>query len=339
MAYDPRVLRALRENAEASGDPVTYIATAMTESNLDPTAIGDGGNSGGLFQENSRGRGAGIPMQQRLDPFANARRGAKEFRTFYDRGYRGPKLALAAQRPSDPAYTSKLQRNIPKARQLWAQMSGMPVSGAPKAQLPKQPSAPVTPEPPDLLSLAQAALPSRQGDDSLTRTMGRAFMMQQAMERNQPKAPAPVAAENAARPAAAAVPSGFKPGKFRTLGGPGQGTHTLGNWQSDMAYDFMGKTGQPVSLPWGAKIVKISGQPGGNPRFAGYGVTVQLADGGQLFLKHLGSLGENIKVGARVPPGTLIGTLDGTVQGGPHVHAGALSRPLLERLRGVLGSK
>lgn len=203
MAYDPRVLQAIRENAEASGDPIAYIATAMTESNLDPDAIGDGGHSGGLFQENDRGRGAGIPMPKRLDPFGNAQRGAKEFRTFYDRGYRGAKLALAAQRPSDPAYTSKFQRNLPKAQQLWSQLSG---AGAPKPKLPAQPSAPVTPEPPDLLSLAKTALPARQGDESLTRTMGRAFLTQRAMQLDKPKQAGVEAIKAVAAPAKPTTP-------------------------------------------------------------------------------------------------------------------------------------
>lgn len=119
--------------------------------------------------------------------------------------------------------------------------------------------------------------------------------------------------------------------KLSRGGAPGQGTHTLGNWESDMAYDLFGKTGTAVRLPSEGTVVKVSGQAGGNPRFAGFGVTIRVA-GGQAFFKHLGSLGPNVKVGQRLPAGALVGTLDGTVNGGPHLHLGAENRQLLERL-------
>lgn len=126
------------------------------------------------------------------------------------------------------------------------------------------------------------------------------------------------------------APNGNQP-KLSRGGAPHSGTHTLGNWQSDEAYDLFGKTGTAVRLPSEGTIVKISGQPGGNPRFAGYGVTIKVA-GGQAYFKHLGSLGPNVKVGQRLPAGSLIGTLDGTVNGGPHLHLGAENRSLLEQL-------
>lgn len=128
-----------------------------------------------------------------------------------------------------------------------------------------------------------------------------------------------------------ALDSGGAQPKLSRGGAPYQGTHTLGNWQSDMAYDLFGKTGTAVRLPSEGTVVKVSGQPGGPGRYAGYGVTIRVA-GGQAFFKHLGSLGPNVKVGQRLPAGALIGTLDGTVNGGPHLHLGAENRQLLERL-------
>jgi hypothetical protein len=125
------------------------------------------------------------------------------------------------------------------------------------------------------------------------------------------------------------APNGNQP-KLSRGGGPGQGTHTIGNWQSDMAYDFFGKTGAAVRLPSEGTVVKVSGSPGGNPRFAGYGVTIRTA-GGQAFFKHLGALGPGVKVGQRLPAGALIGTLDGATAGGPHLHLGAENRRLLEQ--------
>jgi hypothetical protein len=132
------------------------------------------------------------------------------------------------------------------------------------------------------------------------------------------------------------APNGNQP-KLSKGGAPHSGTHTLGNWQSDMAYDLFGKTGTAVRLPSEGTIVKVSGSPGGNPRFAGYGVTIRVA-GGQAFFKHLGSLGPNVKVGQRLPAGALIGTLDGTVNGGPHLHLGAENRRLLEQLTSYYAS-
>lgn len=126
------------------------------------------------------------------------------------------------------------------------------------------------------------------------------------------------------------APNGNQP-KLSRGGAPYSGTHTLGNWQSDMAYDLFGKSGTAVRLPAEGTIVKVSGQPGGPGRYAGYGVTIRVA-GGQAFFKHLGSLGPNVKVGQRLPAGALIGTLDGTVNGGPHLHLGAENRALLEQL-------
>lgn len=125
--------------------------------------------------------------------------------------------------------------------------------------------------------------------------------------------------------------SGGAQPKLSRGGAPHSGTHTLGNWQSDEAYDLFGKTGTAVRLPAEGTIEKVSGSPGGNPRFAGYGVTIRLA-GGRAFFKHLGSLGPNVRAGQRLPAGALVGTLDGTVNGGPHLHLGAENRQLLERL-------
>jgi murein DD-endopeptidase MepM/ murein hydrolase activator NlpD len=116
-----------------------------------------------------------------------------------------------------------------------------------------------------------------------------------------------------------------------TMGG-GPGAHhsrALGNWQSDDAYDLMGKAGQAVYAPIAGKVVKISGQPGGKPGFAGYGITVRTPQG-DLFFKHLGS--KKVKVGQRLKPGQLIGTLEASTAGGPHLHLGGTNRGFLDQL-------
>jgi murein DD-endopeptidase MepM/ murein hydrolase activator NlpD len=128
------------------------------------------------------------------------------------------------------------------------------------------------------------------------------------------------------------APTGQGAGAFTMGGGPeAHGQRALGNWQSDLAYDLMGKGGQAVYAPATGRVVKISGQPGGSPQFAGYGVTVNYGGNrGQGFYKHLGS--SNVKVGQQIRPGMLLGTLDPTVQGGPHLHLGGSNRAFLRRL-------
>jgi biotin carboxyl carrier protein len=120
------------------------------------------------------------------------------------------------------------------------------------------------------------------------------------------------------------------PGGLTMGGGPSaHASRALGNWQSDNAYDLMGKAGQAVYAPIAGTVVKISGQPGGKPGFAGYGITVRTPQG-DLFFKHLGS--KKVKVGQKLKPGMLIGTLDASTAGGPHLHLGGTNRGFLDQL-------
>lgn len=128
--------------------------------------------------------------------------------------------------------------------------------------------------------------------------------------------------------------SGRQP-KLSKWGGPeDHGSRALGNWQSDMAYDLGGPTGTLVTSPMAGTVVKISGQPGvyKTPQFSGYGITVDYGGGHQVFFKHLGSKGANIRPGAHIGAGTVIGGLDPTTNGGPHLHLGATSRSFLDQI-------
>lgn len=139
---------------------------------------------------------------------------------------------------------------------------------------------------------------------------------------------------------AADIPASGNQKPLSRWGGPSDhGARALGNWQSDLAWDLGGPAGTPIRSPLGGRVVKISGQPGGNPQFAGYGVTVDFGGGRQAFFKHLGSLGPGVKVGARLGRGSLIGGLDSHTGGGPHLHLGANSSGFLQSLLSYYGSR
>lgn len=121
--------------------------------------------------------------------------------------------------------------------------------------------------------------------------------------------------------------------KLSKWGGPSDhAARALGNWQSDMAYDLGAKAGTSIYAPMSGKVVRISGHPGGNPQFAGYGITVDFGGGKQAFFKHLGSKNPGLSVGSTVQPGTLIGGLDPSTNGGPHLHLGANSNSFLNQI-------
>lgn len=117
MAYntDPRLLAAIREQP-AHLQPV-LLATTWVESGGRTDAVGDGGRSHGAYQEYDLGRGSGIPIAQRRDPYASTQRAAREFQQYYDRGARGGQLAARAQRPANQgAYAQKVQSLLDDAR-------------------------------------------------------------------------------------------------------------------------------------------------------------------------------------------------------------------------------
>ena len=132
-----------------------------------------------------------------------------------------------------------------------------------------------------------------------------------------------------------AIPRSSRQPKMSKWGGPeDHGSRALGDWQSDMAYDLGGPSGTLVTSPLPGRVVKISGRPGAykGPQFSGYGITVDYGGGRQAFFKHLGSKGANIRPGARIAAGTVLGGLDPTTGGGPHLHLGASNRGFLSQI-------
>ena len=83
------------------------VAAALTESGGNPHAIGDDGHSAGLWQMHDRGLGAGMTLEQRMDPVIACDRMLPEFRStfrhFSVQGLAGEELAaktyLFTERP------------------------------------------------------------------------------------------------------------------------------------------------------------------------------------------------------------------------------------------------
>lgn len=126
MNIDPRLLSEIIRQ----GDPreeLLAVATAFAEGGGRLDAVGDGGHSGGPFQENDWGRGAGIPMAQRMEPRGAVSRFLRELRRFKARGYRGAELAYATQRPADRAgYVKKISQYLRQAPSVLAGATAAP---------------------------------------------------------------------------------------------------------------------------------------------------------------------------------------------------------------------
>jgi murein DD-endopeptidase MepM/ murein hydrolase activator NlpD len=154
---------------------------------------------------------------------------------------------------------------------------------------------------------ADPALPEAQGQDV-------SFGDPQSQTQTQGAAPTSGAS------AGAVVSSGSFPtakrGKF--IGVPHQGTHTLGNWQSDNAVDISVPVGTPMVAVDGGTVVKVIRHPQGAGRFAGDQITIRGAHGNSYFYAHGVS---GVKPGDKVRRGEKIGTT-GSANGVPHLHIG-----------------
>jgi hypothetical protein len=96
--------------AQQSGiDPKLALAIAQIESGMDPSAVGDNGDSHGLYQENVHGRGAGRAPD--YDVARQTQRLAADIRAALAAGFSGTpgELAAAVQRPANPrGYAAKV---------------------------------------------------------------------------------------------------------------------------------------------------------------------------------------------------------------------------------------
>lgn len=319
-----RMSSAIRtlQKAGFTGDRLrTAFAIVMRESGGNPAAhntnTGTGDNSYGLAQINmlgglgpSRRKQFGISSDaQLLDPATNAR-------AMYALSKGGRDFGAWGIGPN--AYrTGAGQDTIAKFYNEFPGAPSSPGNSPPAAQPSRAPGG--TPDP--RLALALLALSrSRRGGG------GSSFL--EALAAGAPQAQAPSPPQPIGNPGdsgeAAALAQGKYPVSFfrrpyRPLGTPHQGTHTLGNWQSDNAYDYGEPAGTPIFTPFPATVGPV--KPGASSgRFGGYAVYLK-GPKGRIYLKHLAP---NVKVkpGQKVKAGTLIGYV-GNIPGlSPHLHAG-----------------
>ena len=108
----------------------------------------------------------------------------------------------------------------------------------------------------------------------------------------------------------------------RVIGLPYQGTHNLGNWQSDNAIDIAVPAGTPLVAVADGTICASCGFGGpvgsGLGRFDGMRLTLTTA-GNQVFYKHIKRWAAGIRPGARVKRGQVIG-YSWSANGVPHLH-------------------
>lgn len=122
----------------------------------------------------------------------------------------------------------------------------------------------------------------------------------------------------------------------QVIGTPYNGTHTLGNWQSDNAYDLSAPVGTPVRAAVSGRISRAGVLPGeassGSSRFAGYRVQID-GSGNSVWYGHLSRM--LVRAGETVQTGQVIG-YSGSANGVEHLHFAALHNPSTF-IRSVLG--
>lgn len=104
------------------------------------------------------------------------------------------------------------------------------------------------------------------------------------------------------------------------IGRPYQGTHSLGNWQSDNAIDLAAPVGTPI---YAAEDGRIGDQIGplhsSSSRFAGERLTLEGSGGNAFYYAHLSKLA--VTAGQQVTRGQLLGW-SGSANGVSHLHLG-----------------
>jgi murein DD-endopeptidase MepM/ murein hydrolase activator NlpD len=133
---------------------------------------------------------------------------------------------------------------------------------------------------------------------------------------------------------------------FRLLGRPFQGTHRLGNWQSDRAYDLGVPEGTEVYAPYEGLIgARVGALAHGAGRFAGKRVYLEVYANGydrpmtqSYYFAHLRELAPGVRPGARLAAGDLLG-YTGSASGVPHLHVAVMRGDPASKLLRPLGAR
>jgi hypothetical protein len=150
--------------------------------------------------------------------------------------------------------------------------------------------------------------------------LAQALQMLQARRQSRPQS-TPGETPQGGTPASA-PPAGIGSGvSGKIIGTPGAGTHTLGNWESDRAYDEALPVGTPIRAPFDGTIGSQFGALGSkSSRFSGLRMHV-VGKQNEAYLAHLSKIAPGITPGSRVRRGQIIG-YSGSANGVAHLHEG-----------------
>ena len=76
------------------GVALSAVVNARHESDLSNAAVGDSGHSVGLFQLYDSGAGAGMSVEERMDPYVNTKRIIEETKVYGNKTYRDGRINL-----------------------------------------------------------------------------------------------------------------------------------------------------------------------------------------------------------------------------------------------------
>lgn len=344
--YDPAVIQAIVKQARAAGvDPALMVAVAMEESGLRPGAVGDQGTSFGLYQLHRGGALGNLTPQQASDPNTNAGLIARAIKAAGGQGWHADASGLTnyyrqiGRGSSVSGPTNKALSMVPQVQSLLGQAGAPvpPVGGQAQQQTSAAGAQPFSLSPQLMKALlasstqgaAQAAAGTYKGGFADTP------LFKQLLAAHQQQAEVPQV-RGATSPGGAPRFTGAIPGAMAgtdyplgtrgpLIGTPYQGTHTLGNWESDRAVDIRTPVGTPVVAASDGVIGSQIGALGSsNPRMAGLRVHV---DGptDNFYYAHLSALAPGIKPGAHVRAGEVIG-YSGSANGTPHLHFASQNR-------------
>jgi hypothetical protein len=340
---NPQLVAAIRATVPPEYQAAA-LATALVESGGRLDAVGDSGNSFGPFQMNRRGRlaSAGYTPAQAQDPRLATTAFWNETGALARRypGIDWADLMYRSQRPADrEGYIAKLRQVMPAARQIVGGGGARPASEPTGQTL-----AARTTEGGGLSGDAMGALIryAMQARDealkgkapSLEEGLRIAAPLMQAFRRAAPTTSAapgagvqrpgdvvPSRDEHEVRPG----PRGKVEGSFlpvaggSRIGAPHQGTHTIGNWQSDNAVDVGIPEGTPIYATTAGTIgSRFGALDSSNPRMAGLRLNLE-GPTDNFYYAHLSRFASGIRPGVRVRAGQLLG-YSGSANGTPHLH-------------------